>query len=31
MDADGRIDRVADYQHCPWVLTAGSIIVNEGA
>ena len=30
LDADGRIHRVADYQHCPWVLTAGSIIVSEG-
>ena len=27
--ADGRIQRIADYQHCPWVLTAGSIIVRE--
>ena len=27
--ADGRIERIADYQHCPWVLTAGSIIVRE--
>ena len=27
--ADGRIQRVADYQHCPWVLAAGSIIVRE--
>ena len=27
--ADGRIHRIADYQHCPWVLTAGSIIVRE--
>jgi len=27
--ADGRILRIADYQHCPWVLTAGSIIVRE--
>ena len=27
--ADGRIRRIADYQHCPWVLTAGSIIVRE--
>jgi RNA polymerase sigma-70 factor (ECF subfamily) len=26
---DGRIQRVADYQHCPWVLTAGSIVVHE--
>jgi RNA polymerase sigma-70 factor (ECF subfamily) len=24
--ADGRIQRVADYQHCPWTLTAGSIV-----
>ena len=29
IDADGRIRRVADYQHCPWVLAAGSIIVRE--
>jgi RNA polymerase sigma-70 factor (ECF subfamily) len=29
VDADGRIRRIADYQHCPWVLTAGSIIVRE--
>jgi RNA polymerase sigma-70 factor (ECF subfamily) len=26
---DARIRRIADYQHCPWVLTAGSIIVRE--
>jgi RNA polymerase sigma-70 factor (ECF subfamily) len=26
---DGKIHRVADYQHCPWVLTAGSIVVRE--
>jgi RNA polymerase sigma-70 factor, ECF subfamily len=26
--ADGRIQRIADYQHCPWLLTAGSIIVR---
>jgi RNA polymerase sigma-70 factor (ECF subfamily) len=26
---DGKIQRVADYQHCPWVLTAGSITVRE--
>jgi RNA polymerase sigma-70 factor (ECF subfamily) len=25
--ADGRIERISDYQHCPWVLTAGSVIV----
>ena len=29
MAGDGRIGRIADYQHCPWVLTAGSIIVRE--
>ena len=29
--ADGRIQRIADYQHCPWLLTAGSIIVRESA
>jgi RNA polymerase sigma-70 factor (ECF subfamily) len=28
---DGRIQRVADYQHCPWVLMAGSIVVRESA
>jgi RNA polymerase sigma-70 factor (ECF subfamily) len=27
--ADGRIERIADYQHCPWILTAGSITVAE--
>jgi RNA polymerase sigma-70 factor, ECF subfamily len=26
--ADGRIERISDYQHCPWVLTAGSIVVR---
>jgi RNA polymerase sigma-70 factor (ECF subfamily) len=29
--ADGRIKRIADYQHCGWVLTAGSILVRETA
>jgi RNA polymerase sigma-70 factor (ECF subfamily) len=29
--ADGRIRRIADYQHCPWILTAGSIITRESA
>ena len=29
--ADGRIQRIADYQHCPWLLTAGSITVRESA
>jgi hypothetical protein len=29
--ADGRIQRIADYQHCPWLLTAGSILVRESA
>jgi hypothetical protein len=27
--ADGRIERISDYQHCPWVLSAGSIVVRE--
>ena len=27
--AEGRIDRISDYQHCPWILTAGSIAVRE--
>jgi RNA polymerase sigma-70 factor, ECF subfamily len=27
--ANGRIERIADYQHCPWVHTAGSIVVRE--
>jgi RNA polymerase sigma-70 factor (ECF subfamily) len=27
--ADGRIRRIGDYQHCPWVLTAGAIVVRE--
>ena len=31
MRADGRIHRIADYQHCPWILTAGSIIVQQTA
>ena len=31
MRADGRIHRIADYQHCPWILTAGSIIVQQNA
>ena len=29
--SDGRIERVSDYQHCPWVLTAGSVVVREFA
>ena len=29
VDADGRIQRICDYQHCPWVLTAGSIVVRD--
>ncbi len=28
--ADGRIARISDYQHCPWTLNAGSIVVSEG-
>jgi RNA polymerase sigma-70 factor (ECF subfamily) len=27
--ADGRIERISDYQHCPWTLTAGSVVVRE--
>jgi len=27
--ADGRIERISDYQHCPWTLTAGSIVIHE--
>jgi RNA polymerase sigma-70 factor, ECF subfamily len=27
--ADGRIERISDFQHCPWVLTAGSVVVRE--
>lgn len=26
---DGRIERISDYQHCPWTLTARSIVVRE--
>ena len=26
--ADGRIEQISDYQHCPWILTAGSIVVR---
>ncbi len=26
---DGRVERISDYQHCPWILTAGSILVRE--
>lgn len=26
---DGRVRRVSDYQHCPWTLTAGSIVVLD--
>ena len=27
--AADRIERIADYQHCPWMLAAGSIVVRE--
>jgi len=27
--ADGRVEQISDYQHCPWILTAGSIVVRE--
>ncbi|HEY4087037.1 MAG TPA: RNA polymerase sigma factor [Bryobacteraceae bacterium] len=27
--ADGQVERVSDYQHCPWMLTAGSIVVRD--
>jgi len=26
---DGRVERISDYQHCPWILVAGSIEVRE--
>jgi RNA polymerase sigma-70 factor (ECF subfamily) len=26
--ADGRVEQISDYQHCPWILTAGSILVR---
>ncbi len=26
---DGRIERIYDYQHCPWTLTAGYIVARE--
>ena len=26
--ADGRVERISDYQHCPWILTAGSIVAG---
>jgi RNA polymerase sigma-70 factor, ECF subfamily len=26
--AGGRVEQVSDYQHCPWILTAGSIVVR---
>jgi len=27
--ADGLVERITDYQHCPWVLRAGSVVVRE--
>jgi hypothetical protein len=29
ISADGRVEHISDYQHCPWMLTAGSIVVRE--
>lgn len=29
LNAEGRIQSISDYQHCPWTLTAGSIVVRE--
>lgn len=29
ISADGRVEHISDYQHCPWMLTAGSIAVSE--
>jgi RNA polymerase sigma-70 factor, ECF subfamily len=26
--ADGRVEHISDYQHCPWMLTAGYIVVR---
>jgi len=28
LGADGRAEHISDYQHCPWILTAGSIVVR---
>ena len=25
----GRVEHISDYQHCPWILTAGHIVVRE--
>ncbi len=30
ISAEGEIERISDYQHCPWTLTAGSIAVLGG-
>jgi RNA polymerase sigma-70 factor, ECF subfamily len=27
--SDGRVEQISDYQHCPWILTAGSILVSN--
>ena len=27
--SDGQVEHISDYQHCPWILTAGYIIVPE--
>lgn len=29
LNTEGRIQSISDYQHCPWTLTAGSIVVRE--
>ena len=26
--ADGRVEQISDYRQCPWILTAGSIVVR---
>jgi hypothetical protein len=29
VSADSRVKHISDYQHCPWMLVSGSIVVTE--